>query len=256
MSVVTKITVVDLRDVMSRLGLVTRPGIVRVGSGPDLRSPGEGLALSPSMLILRTIRDQHVLRGSLQLSDLLPLIIIITWGLRSTTGPCPSNIIIDDMRMEIKTRQGRLMFPDEMWSWLLPYLNRLRRLSQSSSRQLGQQQRTTRQVWRPGRLGNAFRLGTGCRLGRRSGLGRCWRAGSGGRLGRWCRPDGRWGLVRCCWPGRSWGLDSCRLGAVGGSAGSGTPAGTTPARVSDARSARTGFSDVVWGWYCDFSVTA
>ena len=61
-----------------RPGLVTRPGAVRVGSGPDLHPRREGPALSPSMLILRTIRDRHVLRGRLRMSGLLiPLVIII-----------------------------------------------------------------------------------------------------------------------------------------------------------------------------------
>ena len=89
MSVVTEITIVDLLDVKSRPGLVTRPGGMRVGSGPNLHPRREGPAPSPSMvLILLTIRDQHVLRGRLRMSGLLPLIIIITRGLLSQSPVC------------------------------------------------------------------------------------------------------------------------------------------------------------------------
>ena len=129
MSVVTEITIVDLLDVTSHPGLVTHPGAMRVGSGPDLRPRREGPALTPSMvLILRPIQDQHVLRGRLRMSGLLPLIIIIiTRGLRSTKGPgplhlmlrsttglCLSIIIIDTMRKKLRSSQGRLMCPDEI----------------------------------------------------------------------------------------------------------------------------------------------
>ena len=128
MSVVTEITIVNLLDVTSRLGHVTRPVAMRVGSGPDLRPHREGPAPGPSMvLILWPIWDQHVLWIRLQIPGLLPLIIIIiTQGLRSTTSPCPlhlvlrsttgpylSNIIIDVMRKILQTIQGRLLCPEE-----------------------------------------------------------------------------------------------------------------------------------------------
>ena len=126
MSMVTDITIVDLLDVTSRPGLVTRPGAMRVGSGPDLRLCREGPAPGPSMvLILRPIRDQHVLWIRLWI-HVLPLIIIITRGLWSTTGPCPlhlvlwsttglcpSSIIIEAMRKTLRTIRGCLMCPEQ-----------------------------------------------------------------------------------------------------------------------------------------------
>ena len=60
MSVVIEITIGDLLDVTSRPGHVTRPGAMRVESGPDLRLRQEGPAPGPSMvLILLPIREQQ-----------------------------------------------------------------------------------------------------------------------------------------------------------------------------------------------------
>ena len=81
------------------------------GERTDLLPRREGPALSPSRLILLTIRNPIVLRGRLRMSGLLPLIITITRGHRLIIGPCPlhlghrliigpclSNIIIDNVR--------------------------------------------------------------------------------------------------------------------------------------------------------------
>ena len=57
-----------------------------MGTGHDLRP-----ATGPSMvLILRPIRVQHVLLIRLRIPGIILIIIIITRGLQSTTGPCLS----------------------------------------------------------------------------------------------------------------------------------------------------------------------
>ena len=66
------------------------PGDVRMGSGRDLRP-----ATGPSMvLILRPIRVQHVLLIRLRIPGIILIIIIITRGLQSTTGPCPLHLVL------------------------------------------------------------------------------------------------------------------------------------------------------------------
>ena len=124
-NVVTEITVTDLRDVTTRLDLVTHLGVMRVGSGPDLSSRP---ALSPSRLIRRNFRNPIVLRGGLWMSGLQLIIgpCPLHLGHRLIVGPCPSNIIMEDMRVLTRISLGHPMCPiqssqpvicTDWWAW-------------------------------------------------------------------------------------------------------------------------------------------
>ena len=249
MSVVTEITIVDHLNVTSRPGLVTRPGAMREGSRPDLRHHREGPAPGPSMvLILWSIRDQHVLWIRLRIpSLLLVIIIIITRGLRSTTGPCPlhlvlrsttgpcpSSIITVDMRKTLRTIRGQLMCPEE-------------RLTLTTAVPDQPERRTITVIQSPAHPasqddGKCDGPSRGCRLSYR------WRLGKACRLGSCCRPGRGWRLRRGCRPGKTWQLGSCRLGK--GSQPSRTEGSSSDdsSKVADTSLARTWSRDFFWGW--------
>ena len=221
---------------------------MRVENRPDLRLRREGPAPGPSMvLILRTIRDQHVLWIRLRIPGLL---IIIIQGLRSTTGPCPLHprlwlttgpcplsIIPDVMRKTLRTIWGRLMCPGERLTWQLPFLIKQKEGPLlSSSRQLVQHLRMTRQVWWARQ-----RLPTQLQVTTRQWL-----------------PTRQSVTTLQGWPTRQQWMSQPGLPTWQGGA---DPAGQCYSsddfsKVADSSSARMWSRAFFWGWGCDFSSIA
>ena len=220
MSVVTEITVADLRDVTSRLGLFTRPGIVRVGSRPNLRPRRDGPALKSKQV---DSTDHHESNRALgKAMDVRPSSTHHHDHPRASVDhrslPSSSRASVDRSSLPEQHHHRRRESVDKDQSGSSHVSRRDVELSPAvpegdyHSHPVATQ---TSSRWRLSRCDGVGRLGGGCRLSRRSGLGRCWRASSGGWLGSWCRPGTRGGLRRCCRLGRSGGLCSWRLGRGG-----------------------------------------